>query len=84
MRRNIAKMAEAIFDELVSACDVISDAGACASCPVKNYCIEETSAVQFFCDTPDSRIDEFLGFADDVRNFESDQARQNQIWFGEE
>lgn len=67
--KTVAKMAEAIFEELVRACDTIKDAGACESCPLYGNCIEETNAIAIFCEQTEKTIDEYLGFADDVRKY---------------
>ena len=58
-----------IFDAMISACDAIKEAGACESCPLRANCIEEVTAESMFCDTAKSMIDEFYGFADDVREY---------------
>ena len=68
MERAIAAL-EDIFD----ACGFIKDAGACDKCPMKNYCIEETTVDEFIDSVPKWMLEETFGLAEDVGDFISEE-----------
>lgn len=65
------------FGYLFDNCTYIQDAGGCDRCPLKTTCLDDTSVSEFIDSVTDNRIEEFLGFGEDVENYANEQDMQN-------
>ena len=51
---------------MYEACDVITEAGGCNRCPLKNCCLDDSSFRTVCEEATVKQIDDFLGFSDDI------------------
>lgn len=83
------------IDELMQACDTIEDfVGGCINCPLKYNCLREESTEDFWASVSESRIQDFLEYADelyepeitdeDIIAFNADMSRQDDYVYREE
>lgn len=72
---NRQKMERAIaaLEDIFEACGSIKDAGACDKCPLKHFCIEDTTVDEFCDSATKGMLVETFGFADDVEEFISEE-----------
>ena len=83
------------IDELMQACDSITDwVDGCSNCPLLSICLQEQTVEEFWSSVSESRIDDFLDYADEVNEpeitdedhiaFNADMARQDDWVYREE
>ena len=83
------------IDELMQACDKIEPyVGGCTNCPLLYNCLREESTEDFWSNVSESRIEDFLQFADEIDEpditdedriaFNADMSRQDDWVYREE
>ena len=76
------------LSEVFEACGYIQDAGACDKCPMKAFCLEDTTVTEFADSVTRRTVKEMLDFADDVEKYADEQnyhewldaEREREIW----
>ena len=67
--RNCVRQIIGGSDAVLSACDNISEAGACDKCPLRSTCIEDHSFADVATSFTKYDWDEFFGLSDDVSSY---------------
>ena len=62
-----------LLEVIYEACGSIQDAGGCDVCPIKHNCLNDTAVADFANFCTKGSLKEFLGFAEDVENYASEQ-----------
>ncbi len=66
-----------LLEVIYEACGSIQDAGGCDKCPIKHNCLNDTSVAEFANFCTKGSLTEFMGFAEDVQNYEREQEWNN-------
>lgn len=74
--REIENAIEAMLD----ACSSIEEAGGCDACPMKLYCLDENPFAYIADAVPLSRIEDFIGFAEDIDNYNCKRDMEDYYW----
>lgn len=62
------------LDVMISACNAITEAGACDACPLNlTNCLEDTSFADICYDMPMRSVEDMLALSDDVQNYISEE-----------
>lgn len=60
-------------DRALSACDSISEAGACDKCPLRSTCLDDSSFLDVVTSFNPDHWNDFFGLADDVAGYMDEQ-----------
>ena len=74
------KDVENVLDTMLNACTDIREADGCGACPMKNYCLDEEPFANIADAVPAYRIDEFLGFAGDIDDYNCKRDMEDYYW----